>query len=156
MPTGRTSRWIQRPITRLSRYGATMRRRVLRLSVVVPTFNEKSNVRELVSRTEAALGYEGWEMIFVDDDSPDGTASVVRDIARVDRRVRILQRIGRRGLSSACIEGMLAASAPVIAVIDADLQHDETQLPVMLAAIESGRAEIAVGTRYAEGGSTGE
>ena len=133
-----------------------MTRGMLRLSVVVPTFNEKSNVRELLNRTEAALGPEGWEMIFVDDDSPDGTASLVRDTARSDYRVRILQRIGRRGLSSACIEGMLASSAPVIAVIDADLQHDETRLPVMLAAIESGRAEIAVGTRYAEGGSTGE
>jgi dolichol-phosphate mannosyltransferase len=128
----------------------------LRLSVVVPTFNEKSNVRELLNRTEAALGRGGWEMIFVDDDSPDGTASLVRDTARSDPRVRVLQRIGRRGLSSACIEGMLASSAPVIAVIDADLQHDETRLPVMLAAIESGRADMAVATRYAEGGSTGE
>ncbi len=133
-----------------------MTRGVLRLSVVVPTFNEKSNVQELLNRTEAALGHSGWEMIFVDDDSPDGTASVVRDIARFDPRVRILQRIGRRGLSSACIEGMLAASAPVVAVIDADLQHDETRLPVMLAAIESGRADMALATRYAEGGSTGE
>jgi len=132
-----------------------MTRGVLRLSVVVPTFNEKSNVRELLNRTEAALGPCGWEMIFVDDDSPDGTASLVRDTARSDHRVRILQRIGRRGLSSACIEGMLASSAPVIAIIDADLQHDETRLPVMLTAIESGRAEMAVGTRYAEGGSTG-
>jgi len=131
-------------------------RGVLRLSVVVPTFNEKSNVWELLSRTETTLGHEGWEMIFVDDDSPDGTASVVRDIARVNPRVRILQRIGRRGLSSACIEGMLATSAPVIAVIDADLQHDETRLPVMLDAIESGRADIVVATRYAEGGSAGE
>src|SRR5947207_2305834 len=97
----------------------------LHLSIVVPTFNESQNVQELLRRLEATLGMTGWEIIFVDDDSPDGTASVVRAIARADSRVRCLQRIGRRGLSSACIEGMLAASAPTIAVMDADLQHDE-------------------------------
>src|SRR2546426_11756819 len=105
----------------------------LRLSIVVPTFNESGSVRELLRRLEATLSTPGWEIIFVDDDSPDGTASEVRDIARADPRVRCLQRIGRRGLSSACIEGMMAASAPTIAVMDADLQHDETILPRMLA-----------------------
>jgi dolichol-phosphate mannosyltransferase len=128
---------------------------LLRLSIVVPTFNESSNVRELLSRLDSALGRTGWEIIFVDDDSPDGTASTVREIARSDPRVRCLQRVGRRGLSSACIEGMLAASAPVIAVMDADLQHDETILPKMLATIEEGGAELAIGTRYVEGGGTG-
>ncbi len=128
----------------------------LRLSIVIPTFNESGNVRELLRRLEATLGATGWEVIFVDDDSPDGTATVVRDIAQADARVRCLQRIGRRGLSSACIEGMLAASAPTIAVMDADLQHDETALPGMLAEIEQGGADIVVGTRYAAGGSTGD
>ena len=124
---------------------------MLRLSVVVPTFNEAGNVRELLRRVENTLGAEGWELIFVDDDSPDGTASLVRDIARADGRVRVLQRIGRRGLSSACIEGMLSASAPVIAIMDADLQHDETRLPVMLQALESGRQTSCwrLGTRAA-------
>lgn len=126
----------------------------LRVSIVVPTFNEAGNVRELLRRLEAALGPAGWEVLFVDDDSPDGTADAVRELARVDPRVRCLQRIGRRGLSSACIEGMLAASAPTIAVMDADLQHDETVLPAMLAEIERG-ADLVVGTRYAPGGSTG-
>lgn len=128
---------------------------LLRLSVVVPTFNELENVTVLLRHLEAVLGKTGWEVIFVDDDSPDGTADKVRQIARTDPRIRCLQRIGRRGLSSACIEGMMAASAPVIAVMDADLQHDETVLPVMLDAIEDGSAELVVGTRYAEGGSTG-
>jgi dolichol-phosphate mannosyltransferase len=129
---------------------------LLRLSIVVPTFNERGNVRELLRRLEATLGERGWEVIFVDDDSPDGTATSVRDVARGDARVRVLQRIGRRGLSSACIEGMLASSAPVIAVMDADLQHDETRLPAMLAAIEESGADMALATRYAHGGSVGD
>ena len=125
----------------------------LRLSVVIPTFNESSNIHELLRRLRATLDH-GWEVIFVDDDSPDGTAAVVRECARHDRRVRVLQRIGRRGLSSACIEGMLAASAPIIAVMDADLQHDETKLPLMLEAVENDAADLAIGSRYIEGGST--
>jgi dolichol-phosphate mannosyltransferase len=129
---------------------------MLKLSVVIPTFNESANVRELLRRIEASLGVEGWELIVVDDDSPDGTASLVREIARSDNRVRVLQRIGRRGLSSACIEGMLASSAPTIAVMDADLQHDETRLPVMLAEMNRHGADMALATRYAGGGSTGE
>jgi dolichol-phosphate mannosyltransferase len=129
---------------------------ILRLSVVIPTFNERSNVHELLKRLEAALGPAGWEAIFVDDDSADGTAAAVCEIARGDSRVRCLRRIGRRGLSSACIEGMLASSAPVIAVMDADLQHDEAILPGMLSEIEQGGADVVVGTRYAAGGGTGE
>ena len=127
----------------------------LRLSIVVPTFNESGNVPELLRRLEQTLGVTGWEVIFVDDDSPDGTSTIVRDVARADPRVRCVQRIGRRGLSSACIEGMLATSAPVIAVIDADLQHDETLLPRMLEEIEQKGAQLVVGTRYALGGSIG-
>jgi len=127
----------------------------LHLSIVVPTFNESQNVKELLRRIEATLGMTGWEIIFVDDDSPDGTAAVVRDISQTDARVRCLQRVGRRGLSSACIEGMMAASAPTIAVMDADLQHDEAILPKMLTEIEGG-ADVVVGTRYSAGGSTGD
>lgn len=129
--------------------------RSLRLSIVVPTFNEKSNITELLKRIEQALGPNNWEVIFVDDDSPDGTAAYVREIGRKDSRVRSLHRIGRRGLSSACIEGMLASSAPCIAVMDADLQHDEAKLPAMLEAIEQSGADMALATRYAAGGSTG-
>jgi dolichol-phosphate mannosyltransferase len=127
----------------------------LRLSIVIPTFNERSNVTELVSRLEATLGATGWEAVFVDDDSPDDTAALVRAMAQSDRRVRCLQRIGRRGLASACIDGMLASAGPIIAVMDADLQHDEAILPTMLSAIEGGHADIVVGTRYADGGGTG-
>lgn len=132
-----------------------MHESLLRLSIVVPTFNELHNIRELLRRLEATLGATRWEVVFVDDDSPDGTATEVRNIAQVDPRIHCLQRVGRRGLSSACIEGMLATSAPTIAVIDADLQHDETVLPKMLAEIEQGRADLVIGTRYADGGSLG-
>src|SRR3954462_3498776 len=123
------------------------------LSVIVPTFNERDNVSTLFRRLEAALVGVAWEVIFVDDNSPDGTWDVVRGLARGDRRVRCIRRIGRRGLSGACIEGILASSAPCAAVIDADLQHDETQLPKMLALLQGGEAALVVGSRYVEGGS---
>lgn len=123
------------------------------LSVVVPTFNERDNVNKLYRKLAAALEGVAWEVVFVDDNSPDGTWEVVRDLARKDSRVRCIRRIGRRGLSGACIEGILASCAPFVAVIDADLQHDETQLPKMLALLQSGDAELVVGSRYIEGGS---
>jgi dolichol-phosphate mannosyltransferase len=123
------------------------------LSVVVPTFNECDNVTTLFRRLETTLAGVAWEVIFVDDNSPDGTWDVVRGLARQDSRVRCIRRIGRRGLSGACIEGILASSAPFAAVIDADLQHDETQLPKMLALLQAGEADLVVGSRYVEGGS---
>jgi dolichol-phosphate mannosyltransferase len=123
------------------------------LSVIVPTFNERDNVTTLFRRLEAALAGIAWEVIFVDDNSPDGTWDVVRGLARQDRRVRCIRRIGRRGLSGACIEGILACSAPYAAVIDADLQHDETQLAKMLGLLQGGEADLVVGSRYIEGGS---
>ena len=123
------------------------------LSVVVPTFNERDNVTVLYRRLEATLKGIPWEVVFVDDNSPDGTWEVVRGLAQQDSRVRCIRRIGRRGLSGACIEGILASSAPYAVVIDADLQHDETQLPKMVALLQSGAAELVVGSRYIEGGS---
>src|SRR5579862_4708425 len=125
------------------------------LSIVVPTFDEKGNVEELVRRIECALGGTPWEILFVDDDSPDGTSEGVRELARTDPRVRCLQRIGRRGLSSACVEGILAGSSPYVAVIDADLQHDERILPLMLLRLTQGDLDIVVGSRHVEGGDIG-
>ena len=126
------------------------------LSVIVPTFNERDNVRELVARLKGCLVDVNWEVIFVDDDSPDGTAELVRELGQEDGRVRCVQRIGRRGLSSACVEGILASSAPYIAVIDGDLQHDERVLPVMLNALLREDLDIVVGSRYVEGGNIGD
>lgn len=123
------------------------------LSVVVPTFNERDNVVALYRKLSAALKGIAWEVIYVDDNSPDGTSDVVRELAAADPRVRCIRRIGRRGLSGACIEGILASSAPCAAVMDADLQHDETRLPEMLALLESNVADLVVGSRYIEGGS---
>lgn len=125
------------------------------LSIIVPTFDELSNVIELRNRVANALTGIDWEMIYVDDDSPDGTAQAVRRMAQADRRVRCVQRIGRRGLSSACIEGMLASSAPVVAVMDADLQHDERLLPQMYALIQGGELDVVVGSRYVASGGIG-
>jgi dolichol-phosphate mannosyltransferase len=122
------------------------------LSVVVPTFNERDNVIELMLRVSRALGDGSWEIVFVDDDSPDGTADLVRELAVKNSRVRCLQRIDRRGLSSACVEGMLSSSAPFLAVIDGDLQHDEQLLPRMLEILKNEDVDIVVGSRYILGG----
>ena len=121
------------------------------LSVIVPTFNERENVPVLVDLLRKALPDVAWEMIIVDDDSPDGTADVARAIGASDPRIRCLRRIGRRGLSGACLEGMLASNARYAAVIDADLQHDERLLLPMLEKLRADEADIVIGTRYAEG-----
>jgi dolichol-phosphate mannosyltransferase len=129
----------------------------LELAVVIPTFNERANVPVLIAKLDAALAGRRWEAIFVDDDSPDGTAEAARELGRLDPRVRVIQRFGRRGLSSACIEGMCATAAPAVAVIDGDLQHDETLLPAMLDRLQADAAlDLVVGSRFVEGGGTGE
>src|SRR5271155_2200315 len=121
------------------------------LTIVVPTFNERDNIELLIARLDAALRGIEWEVLYVDDDSPDGTAAKVRELAQTDPRIRCLQRIGRRGLSTAVIEGMLASSAPYLAVIDADLQHDESLLPHMLATIKAEGLDVVIGSRHVAG-----
>jgi dolichol-phosphate mannosyltransferase len=140
-----------RPAYELPQQAAEAGPRSPELSVIVPTFNERDNVAVLYHRLETTLAGISWEVVFVDDNSPDGTWDAVRALAQHDGRVRCIRRIGRRGLAGACIEGVLACSAPYAAVIDADLQHDETQLPKMLAILKSGQAELVVGSRYIEG-----
>ncbi len=120
------------------------------LTVISPTFNERDNVAPLIEKLSQALEGVAWEVIFVDDNSPDGTADRARELARQDARVRCLQRFGRRGLTSACAEAVLASSAPYIAIIDADLQHDETLLPHMLAALRDPDTDVVIGSRYTE------
>jgi dolichol-phosphate mannosyltransferase len=132
------------------------RTKELQLALVIPTFNERANILPLLGRLRALLESVEWEVIFVDDNSADGTAAFIRDIARRDPRVRVLQRIGRRGLASACIEGMLATPAPFIAVLDADLQHDESVLPKMFQLISTEDLDLVVGSRNIEGGGMGE
>ena len=126
------------------------------LSIVSPTFNEAANVARMVAAVEAALPDVRWEIIFVDDNSSDGTAEAVREIARQDPRVRIVHRFDRRGLSSACVEGVLASAAPCFAIMDADLQHDESILSAMFDRLRQGDVDVVVGSRYVGGGSTGD
>ena len=128
----------------------------IRLGVVLPTYNERKNLRGMIDRLDAALAGIDFEVIVVDDNSPDGTSDEARAIAQDDPRVHVIQRIGRRGLSSAAIEGMCATAAPVVAVMDADHQHDPALLPGMLAAIEGGEYDLSYGSRFAEGASTEE
>lgn len=125
------------------------------LAVVVPVLNEAANVARLVERLDAALAGIAWEAIFVDDNSTDGTRAAVAAIAGRDPRVRLVHRIGRRGLASAFIEGAQASLAPFIAAIDGDLQHDERVLPRMLAALADEGFELAIGSRYVAGGGVG-
>jgi dolichol-phosphate mannosyltransferase len=126
------------------------------IAVIVPTFNERDNVLELKNRLAGVLQGRAWELVFVDDDSKDGTYDVLRAEALRDPRVRVLERIGRRGLSTAVVEGILSTTAPLVAVMDADLQHDEQILPAMIAKLEAEKADLVVASRYADGGGLGE
>jgi dolichol-phosphate mannosyltransferase len=127
---------------------------MLQFAVILPTYNERANIARMVERIDAALQGFAWEAIFVDDNSPDGTADEARRIALADPRIRVIERIGRRGLASAAIEGMCASAAPIVAVMDADGQHDPALLPGMYAAITSGDYDVAYASRFAEGAST--
>lgn len=122
------------------------------LSIIVPTFNERPNVALLVDKLRQVLIGVEWEVIFVDDDSTDGTMELVRRIALSDSRVRGIRRVGRRGLSGACVEGILSSSARFVAVMDGDLQHDEKCLPAMLQILRDDKAEIVVASRFGETG----
>lgn len=124
------------------------------LTIVVPTLNERDNVGPLIGRLERLLVGVDWEAVFVDDDSADGTAEQLRDLGRDDRRIRCIRRFGRRGLSSACIEGILSTSARYIAVIDGDLQHGEALLPRMLGILQRDKTDLVVASRYLASGAT--
>jgi len=126
------------------------------LAIIVPTLNERPNLVPLLERLRDTLTGVAYEVVFVDDDSSDGTPEAVREISRTTPNVRVVQRIGRRGLASACLEGMLATSAPYLAVMDGDLQHDESVLPQMWEKIRSGQYDLVIGSRHVAGGSMGE
>jgi dolichol-phosphate mannosyltransferase len=123
------------------------------LSIVVPTYNERANIPILVERLAHVLAGCDWEVLFVDDNSPDGTAAVARALGETDGRVRCMRRIGRRGLAGACLEGMLGSQARYLAVMDADLQHDEGLLAAMLEHLRGGDCDLVVASRYLGGGS---
>ena len=121
------------------------------LSVVVPTYREAANVPVLFERVKAALEGLPWEMIVVDDDSPDGTSEVAFGLAASDRRLRCLRRVNRTGLAGAVIEGWMSSSADSVAVIDGDLQHDERILLKMYQSLVAGIGNVAIGTRVSDG-----
>jgi len=125
-------------------------------SIIVPVFNEAENIRQLCTLVGKALEGIKWELIFVDDASTDGTNVMIKQICAEDVRVRTLRRVGRRGLSSACIEGILSTTTDAFAVIDGDLQHDETRLPQMLRLLQSGTTDLVIGSRYMAGGAIGD
>jgi dolichol-phosphate mannosyltransferase len=126
------------------------------LAVIIPTFNERANVLSVLRCLAEALPKIKYEVIFVDDDSPDGTADLISAITRENSQVRLIHRVNRRGLASACVEGMLSTSAPYLAVMDADLQHDERILPEMLRTLQNESLDIVVGSRNITGGGMGE
>jgi dolichol-phosphate mannosyltransferase len=128
----------------------------LDLTVVIPTYNERDNIPQLLDRLSVALQGLTYEVLIVDDDSPDGTSEAVRQIALREQRVRLIRRIGRRGLASACLEGMVSAAAPYIAVMDGDLQHDESILPRMLTQARDQHLDVVIASRHAPGASIGE
>lgn len=138
------------------RRSADARRTLPALSIIVPTLNERDNVRELINRLDRCLSGLAWEVVFVDDDSRDGTVDVLRRLSRADQRVRLLHRIGRRGLASAVVEGILATTSPAVAVLDCDLQHDETLLPRMLERLHDSNCDVVVASRYLQSGSVGD
>jgi dolichol-phosphate mannosyltransferase len=123
-------------------------RSVTELSVIIPTFNEATNVPLVAARVAQALADVSWEIIFVDDNSPDGTSAAAKALAQANPRIRCIRRVGRRGLAGACIEGMLSSSAPFVAVMDADLQHDEGLLREMLKVLRAGHFNLVTGSRY--------
>src|SRR5262245_38386160 len=146
----------QRPLPDFTQQDRDSPQSVPVLAIVVPTLNEAANIEALLTKIECALADVRWEVIFVDDDSQDRTRDIILQRCRIDPRVRLVHRIGRRGLSSAVVEGILSSSTRYVAVIDADMQHDERLLRPMLEAIEGGECDLAVGTRYATEGGVGD
>ena len=128
----------------------------MRVSVIVPTYNEAENIVEVIDRLRRALRGRSHEIIVVDDDSPDGTWQRARRHGADDPGVRVIRRIGRRGLASAVLDGMAAATGDALAVMDGDLQHDESVLPEMVGAVLDDDADICVGTRTGDRGSFGD
>jgi dolichol-phosphate mannosyltransferase len=123
------------------------------LSLVVPTFNEHDNIPYLIEVLKTALAQIAWEVIIVDDNSPDGTAELAKQMAAADARIRCIRRVGRRGLAGACLEGILSSQATFVAVMDGDLQHDESLLVPMLRLLRANTVNLVVATRYGDGGS---
>ena len=125
------------------------------VSVIVPTYRELANIPILFERIKRVLNGAPWELVVVDDDLPDGTSSVAFALAAEDRRIRCLRRVNRSGLAGAVIEGWMSSSADFVAVIDGDLQHDESILPKMYEALARGSGNLAIGARIRNASGSG-
>jgi len=118
------------------------------LSIIIPTLNEQDNILPLIEKLKNALSGIDWEVIFVDDNSQDSTSDVIEKISKRDNRVHLLKRLGRCGLASAAIEGLYQSQAQFLAVMDADLQHDETLLKKMTCLLKNEPLDVVIASRY--------
>ncbi len=123
------------------------------VQVVIPTLNEAGNIPVLVDKLETTLAGMDWELFFVDDDSKDGTYAEIVKLVEVKNNIKAIKRVGRTGLASACFEGMMLSDSPIIVVMDADLQHDETLIPQMVYLLKSEHLDIVSASRFAVGAS---
>jgi len=126
----------------------------IQLSLIVPTYNERNNILPLAQRVKQALHGRSYEIIIVDDDSPDGTAEMAESLSS-EYPIRTICRKGEKGLATAVVAGFAQARGCVLGVIDADLQHPPEKLVALVEAIENG-ADVAIGSRYIQGGGVGE
>ena len=120
----------------------------MHLSIIVPTYNESKNVLPLVKSIQSVMKSKDYEIIFVDDNSPDKTYKIIQELSHQFNMIRCIRRIGRRGLSSAVIEGCLSSSSEFLLVMDADLQHDEKEIPKMLSLMSTDNLDLVIGSRF--------
>ena len=125
------------------------------VALIVPTYNERENIEALYTTVASALSGLDWEIMFVDDNSPDGTAAAAEALASKDPRVRLVVRFHDRGLTSAVLQGIYSVTMPNVVVTDADLQHDLLKVPEMLRLLNADEADLVIATRYQAEGSAG-
>ena len=118
------------------------------LSIISPTYNEADNIFKFVNSIELVLKKYNYEIIFVDDNSSDKTYEIIKNLSSKKPYVRCIRRIGRRGLSSAVIEGCLSSSSDLLLIMDADLQHDEKKIPLMIELIEKNKLDLVIASRF--------
>ncbi len=123
----------------------------MKISIIIPTYNESRNIKLLIESLKKTLISYSFEIIFVDDNSPDKTFGLIKEISKKDNKIRCIRRINRRGLSSAVIEGALSSSAEYLIVMDADMQHDESIIPLMIDTLEREKLDLVVASRFTEG-----
>ena len=123
------------------------------LSIVIPTYNERENISQILEKVRKSLRGVRYEIVFVDDNSPDGTSDEVKVFMQKSPYIHLIHRIGRRGLSGAIIEGIFASNSSLVGVMDCDLQHDETKLLEMLALFKKDNSlDLVIGSRFTENG----